>query len=186
MRRSDYGGCGGSGGSGSSDSHHHHGHHHHSHHPPPPPTGGVRGDEALLATIARGALRGLAYLHAAGAAHRDLKAANLLLGAGGEVIVADCGVAATLERAAAGPGSCPAPEVAAAAYAAAGGGGSNGGDFLSSPQQLASPSSSQQAQQQQEGPSTSADQHRSYLSRNTCVGTACYMAPEVVAGLEEG
>ena len=172
--------------SGSGDPHHHH-HHQQPHHPPP--SGGVRGDEALLATIARGALRGLAYLHAAGAAHRDLKAANLLLGSGGEVVVADFGVAATLERAAVGPPACPAPEVAAAAAAAARGGGGTAaaerhcggdGDFLTSP------FSSQQQQQQQHDGDSSQSSRLCYLSRTTCVGTACYMAPEVVAGLEEG
>jgi serine/threonine protein kinase len=173
--------------SGSGDPHHHH-HHQQPHHPPP--SGGVRGDEALLATIARGALRGLAYLHAAGAAHRDLKAANLLLGSGGEVVVADFGVAATLERAAVGPPACPAPEVAAAAAAAARGGGGTAaverhcggdGDFLTSPF-----SSQQQQQQQHDGVDSSQSSRLCYLSRTTCVGTACYMAPEVVAGLEEG
>ena len=129
--------------------------------------GGVAGDEALLATIARGALRGLAYLHAAGAVHRDLKAANLLVSRAGTVLVADFGVAATLERAAVGSGAA----AAAAAVACA--------DVTDSPRAFEAGTPPPPSADSGSGRSGMA-----YLCRSTCVGTVSYMAPEVVA--EEG
>jgi serine/threonine-protein kinase OSR1/STK39 len=122
---------------------------------------GVAGDETLLATLLRSALRGLAYLHAAGCLHRDLKAANLLLDGAGRVVLADFGVAATMERAAAG--CC----VATGGCEGEGGDGRAGGD---APLLLRSRSGAA---------GTAATS--TYLARSTCVGTASYMAPEVMS-----
>lgn len=50
-------------------------------------------DEATICTFIRQVTTGLKYLHALGIAHRDLKCANLLLGDGGVVKIADFGTA---------------------------------------------------------------------------------------------
>lgn len=45
-------------------------------------------DWAALATVMREVARGLAYMHASGRIHRDLKAANILVGPDGKVALA--------------------------------------------------------------------------------------------------
>jgi len=54
--------------------------------------------EQPIAAVARQALLGLAALHALRVVHRDLKPSNLLVGAGGEVKIADFGAGKVLRR----------------------------------------------------------------------------------------
>ena len=53
-------------------------------------------DEASLAHVLRGVLAALAYLHGQQRVHRDVKAANVLLGGGGGVKISDFGVSGQL------------------------------------------------------------------------------------------
>lgn len=53
-------------------------------------------NESEIAVIMRGALYGLAYLHARKKLHRDIKGGNILLTASGQVKIADFGVSAQL------------------------------------------------------------------------------------------
>ncbi|CAL8080180.1 unnamed protein product [Orchesella dallaii] len=52
--------------------------------------------ESQIAYVCKETLRGLAYLHALGKMHRDVKGANILLTDGGDVKLADFGVSAQL------------------------------------------------------------------------------------------
>lgn len=71
--------------------------------------------EPVIATIALGVLRALAYIHAHGGIHRDVKAGNVLLASGGRARLGDFGVVANV-----------GPSWAAAAAAGGGGGASWG------------------------------------------------------------
>ncbi|ONM08562.1 mitogen-activated protein kinase kinase 9 [Zea mays] len=55
--------------------------------------------EAALAEVAAQALSGLAHLHGRRVVHRDVKPANVLVGAAGDVKIADLGIARVLPRA---------------------------------------------------------------------------------------
>ncbi|KAH9325709.1 hypothetical protein KI387_005887, partial [Taxus chinensis] len=55
-------------------------------------------DEVSIACILRDLLHAVDYLHGEGKIHRDIKAANILLTANGDVKVADFGVSAQLTR----------------------------------------------------------------------------------------
>lgn len=57
---------------------------------------GRKMDEQMSKKIFRQVVAGVVYLHASGVIHRDLKLANLLMNADGEVKISDFGLAARL------------------------------------------------------------------------------------------
>eukprot|EP00884_Botryococcus_braunii_P018683 jgi/Botrbrau1/5499/Bobra.27_1s0036.1 len=135
-------------------------------------------DEVTIATIARDVLRGLEYLHKHDRMHRDLKASNLLLDHLGQVLLADFGVTAELEREMPFVSELsPVVETVEHAFDME----SNGSPDSSQPGSDCSAKAGSLSTIR-----GSCSNVASYLSRKTYCGTMHFMAPEIVGLDEEG
>jgi serine/threonine-protein kinase OSR1/STK39 len=113
-------------------------------------------DDHTVASILQGTLRGLEYLHHNGMMHRDIKAANILLGSeGGKVMLADFGISAWIKK-----------------------------DQLSSKEAVASEEFIARQRRAARGKLLGGLSADALQQRQTLVGTPCWMAPEVmISGL---
>ncbi|KAK9830786.1 hypothetical protein WJX74_007073 [Apatococcus lobatus] len=128
-------------------------------------------DEVAVASMMKAALEGLNYMHIHGRIHRDIKAENILIDDAGKVMLADFGVAATLERSDS-LASCSTPSGVLSTQPSL--------DSSSPTTVLGSSSSSSSLTSRNSLPRDPSWSHKQYLARNTFCGTPCFMAPEVM------
>ena len=133
--------------------------------------GGPMTETAAAACVVQ-VLRGLAYLHAQGVVHRDVKGANILATRDGLVKLADFGVAAKLTTMAGGGGGAAASSAAAAA--------TGNGDGSTTGVAANGHASSSSAAAAASRASSSSQSHHPPHPDASVAGTPYWMAPEVV------